>query len=196
MAGDYCRSKYLSDQIARQAACDGLPVVIVYPTVPTGPGDRNMTAPTQMIADLLNGRLPGYLDFLINLVAVEDVAWGHILAAERGRPGQRFILGHEDMRLGEVMAIVADIAGCSVPSFRVPYWAAVASAAAMELVADVLTHRRPMAPLAGVQLAKHDRPIDGGKARRELGWHPGPVSDALARAIAWLNGNGMVEPAE
>lgn len=196
MAGDYCRSKYLSDQVARQAARDGLPVVIVYPTVPTGPGDRSMTAPTQMIADLLNGRLPGYLDWLINLVAVEDVARGHILAAERGRPGDRFILGHEDLRLGEVMAMVADIAGCRVPSLRVPYWVAVASATMMELVADVLTRRRPMAPLAGVRLAKHDRPIDSSKARRDLGWQPGPVPDALARAIVWLNRNGMVEPAE
>lgn len=194
MAGEYCRSKYQADQIAREAAREGLPVVIVYPTVPVGPGDNSITAPTQMIIDLIQGRLPGYLDGMINLVPVEDVARGHILAAELAEPGSRFILGGEDMRVHDLMAMVAGIAGCPTPTLRVPYWAALAGAATMELVADALTRRPPLAPLAGVRLAKHDRHIDSSKARRELGWEPGPVADALARAIEWLYRRGLVAP--
>ena len=192
MAGAYCRSKYLADQMAREAARDGLPVVSVYPTVPVGPGDSNLTAPTQMIVDLIQGRLPGYLDGMINFVPVEDVARGHILAAEKGRPGDRYILGGEDMRVRELMALVADIAGCRTPTLRVPYWAALASAATMELVADTVTGRPPMAPVAGVRLAKHDRPIDSGKARTELGWQPGSVADAVERAVDWLYRHGLI----
>ena len=191
MAGEYCRSKYLADQMAREAARDGLPVVIVYPTVPVGPGDDKLTAPTQMIIDLIQGRLPGYLDGMINFVPVEDVARGHILAAEKAAPGDRFILGGEDMQVHDLMATVADIAGCPMPTLRVPYWAALAGAATMELVADVLTGRRPMAPLDGVRLAKHDRPIDSSKARQELGWESGSVADALVRAVDWLDRRGL-----
>ncbi len=192
MSGAYCRSKYLADQMAREAARDGLPVVSVYPTVPVGPGDSNLTAPTQMIVDLIQGRLPGYLDGMINFVPVEDVASGHILAAEKGRPGDRFILGGEDMRVRQLMALVADIAGCAAPTLRVPYWAALASAATMELVADTVTHRPPMAPVAGVRLAKHDRPIDSTRARTVLGWQPGPVADAVERAVDWLYRHGLI----
>ena len=195
MAGPYCRSKYLADQMAREAARDGLPVVIVYPTVPVGPGDVSLTAPTQMIVDLIQGRLPGYVDGLINLVPVEDVAQGHILAAEKGHPGDRFILGHEDMRVRDLMALVASIAGCRAPSLRFPYWAALAGAATMEFVADAVTHRPPMAPLAGVLLAKHERPVDSSRARTELGWQPGPVADAVERAVDWLYRHGLVSMA-
>ena len=192
MAGPYCQSKYLADQMAREAARDGLPVVIVYPTVPVGPGDSNLTAPTQMIVDLIQGRLPGYLDGMINFVPVEDVARGHILAAEMGRPGDRFILGGEDMRVRQLMALVATVAGCRTPTLRVPYWAALASAATMELVSDTVTGRPPMAPVAGVRLAKHDRPIDSSKARTVLGWQPGSVDDAVERAVDWLYRHGLI----
>ncbi len=194
MAGEYCRSKYLADQIADEAAREGLPVIRVYPTVPVGPGDNSITAPTQMIIDLIQGRLPGYLDGMINFVPVEDVARGHILAAELAAPGDRFILGGEDLRVRDLMAKLAEITGCPMPTLRVPYWAAVAGAATMELVADALTRRPPLAPLAGVRLAKHDRPIDSSKARRELGWQPGPVADALVRAVDWLYRRGLVAP--
>ncbi len=121
MLGPYCRSKFLAEQVAFQAARDGLPVVIVAPTLPIGPGDRLITPPTRMILDFLNVKIPAYYNCRFNLADVRDIARGHILAAEYGRPGERYILGHENITLGELLQMLQEITGLSMPKLRVPY---------------------------------------------------------------------------
>lgn len=120
MPGPYCRSKFLAEQAAFKAARDGLPVVIVSPTLPIGPGDRRITPPTQMILNFLNHKIPAYLDCRFNMVDVRDVAHGHILAAERGRPGERYILGNENLTLGEFLLLIEEINGISNAKITYP----------------------------------------------------------------------------
>jgi dihydroflavonol-4-reductase len=192
MPGPYCRSKFLAEQAALAAAQRGLPVVVVNPTLPVGPGDYRLTPPTRMLLDFLNGEVPGYLDFCMNLIHVRDIALGHLLAAEKGRTGERYILGHENLSLGEVLAILTELTGLPMPRRRVPYPLAFCFAVISEFVADYITHKAPKAPLAGVRLAGVCMTFDCSKARRELGLSPVPVREALHEAVAWLVQNGRV----
>lgn len=192
MPGPYARSKHRADQLARRAAADGVPVVIVYPTVPVGAGDWGLTAPTRMIRDFAGGRTPAYLDCLLNLVPVADVAAGHVLAAERGQVGERFLLGGQDVRLGRMLAMLARLTGRAMPRRRVPYWLAHTAGLVSEAIADHMSHRPPAAPLEGVRLARHDWPVDSGRARQRLGYAPGPVEPALKQAVDWLDQAGLM----
>lgn len=189
MAGPYTRSKHAQDALAREAAEGGLPVIVVYPTVPVGPGDRHMTAPTRMVLDLLRGKTPAMLEAGMNFIPVEDAARGHILAAEKGPPGGRYILGGENMTMSEFLALLSDVSGHAMPARRVPYWLAELSARAMELAAS-LTDREPRASLEGVRLARHQSFVDNAKATRELGFNASSVGEALRRQIAWLEAEG------
>jgi len=192
MPGPYCRSKFLAEQAAFKAAHDGLPVVIVAPTLPIGPGDNRLTPPTRMILDFINGGIPAYLNCGLNMVDVRDVARGHILAAKHGRPGERYILGHENLFLSELLHRIEEITGLSMPKFRVSYLVALVVSAFCEFIADHITHRPPMAPMNGVRLSRRPMFFNSDKAVQELGFLQTPIRLALADEIKWLIEKGLV----
>jgi dihydroflavonol-4-reductase len=192
MPGPYCRSKFLAEREAFTAAGRGLPVVIVNPTLPVGPGDLRITPPTRMLLDFLNGENPAYLDFEMNMIDVRDVALGHVLAAEHGEIGRRYILGGENLRLSQVLAILGELTGLRMPRVRIPHALALAVAAISECVADNLTHRSPKASLTGVRLAGTAMTFDNTRANRELGLRPRAAKMALAAAVTWLQADGRV----
>lgn len=193
MPGPYCRSKFLAEQAAFQAARDGLSVVIVAPTLPIGPGDRMITPPTRMILDFLNVRTPAYYNCRFNLVDVRDIAKGHILAAEHGRPGERYIFGHENMTLGELLQLIEEITGLDMPKFHVPYWVALSAGVVSEFMADYITHRPPKAPLTGVRLARHPMFFNSDKAINELGFPQSSLRQALTDEVEWLVSEGLAK---
>lgn len=191
MPGPYCRSKFLAEQEAFKAVKMGLPVIIVAPTLPVGPGDRLITPPTRMILDFLNTKIPAYLDCGFNMADVRDIAQGHILAAERGRVGERYILGNENLTLGELLHWIEEITGLMMPKWRIPYWFALVTGIVSEFAADYVTHRSPRAPLTGVRLARRPMFFDSKKAINELGFPQNSVRQALADEIEWLLNNGL-----
>lgn len=186
MPGAYTRSKHLAEQAVQTAAGRGLAAVIVNPTVPIGADDRNFTPPAAMLAMFLSGKSPAYLDCTLNLVDVRDVATGMVLAAERGRVGERYILGGDNVALRDLLAMLAGMSGRAMPKFALPGAVALASAAIAEWFADRMTHRPPIATREGVRLALRSAPFDNRKARTELGYSPRPVQDALQEAVRWL----------
>lgn len=192
MPGPYCRSKFLAEDEARRAAERGQPVIIVNPTLPIGPGDGLLTPPTQMLLLFLNGGTPAYFDCALNLIDVRDAALGFILAAEKGRTGERYLLGGENLFLSQMLDMIHEATGLSMPRLRVPYWLALSIGAASEFVADHFTGRRPFAPLAGVRLARTPLTVDCSKAVDELGLPQRPIGRALIDAIAWLHERGLV----
>ncbi|SDY56840.1 hopanoid-associated sugar epimerase [Nitrosomonas sp. Nm58] len=192
MPGPYCRSKFLAEQAAFKAAKGGLPVVIVSPTLPIGPGDRRITPPTRMILDFLNCKIPAYLDCKFNMVDVRDVARGHILAAQHGRPGERYILGNENLTLGNLLLMIEEITGLAMPKFRIPHWLALIVGVLSELTADYITRKPPQAPLTGVRLAARSMVFESDKAVQELGFKQTPIRQALVDQIEWLVKEGYV----
>ena len=191
MVGAYKRSKFLAEQEVLAAAREGLPVVIVNPTTPVGPGDWKPTPTGKIIVDFLNGRMPAYVDTGLNFVAVEDAAAGHLLAAERGQVGERYLLGGENLSLRELLDALAQVSGRPAPRFRVPLALAFAAACAETFVAR-LSGREPQIPIDGVRIARHNMFVDCGKAARDLGFSAGPVAPALGRAVRWYEDNGYV----
>lgn len=189
--GAYCRSKYLAECEARRAAKAGLPVVIVNPTMPVGPGDGLITPPTRMLIGFLNGATPAYLDCEFNLVDARDAANGHLLAAERGRIGERYILGGENLALGHVLDLLREMTGLPIANTRVPYAFAYLAGWISEGLAR-LTNRPPIAPLTGVVLARSSMAFDCRKARRELGWHTRPLKQSLMDAVIDLQSRGLL----
>ncbi|MGE0745204.1 MAG: hopanoid-associated sugar epimerase [Rhodospirillales bacterium] len=192
MMGPYTRSKFLAEEAATAAARDGLPVVIVNPTLPIGPGDRRITPPTRMILDFLNGANPAYLECELNMIDVRDVAAGHILAAERGRAGERYILGNENVRLSDLLKLLHELTGLSMPRIRIPYFVAISAAVVSEFIADHVTGKPPRAPTTGVRLCRTPMIFDSSKAVRELGLPQTPIRTAIADAVAWLQGQGLL----
>jgi dihydroflavonol-4-reductase len=189
MIGHYKRSKYLAEAEARKAAAAGVPVVIVNPTTPVGPGDWKPTPTGKIIVDFLNGRMPAYVDTGLNLVAVEDVAAGHLLAAERGRVGERYLLGARNMTLKQILEALAGITGRPAPRVRLPHAVALAAGYADEWFSR-LVGRDPRIPVEGVKMSRHRMFVATGKAERELGYSPDPVEAALARAVTWYQEHG------
>jgi dihydroflavonol-4-reductase len=192
MPGPYCRSKYLAERAALAAAADGLPVVVVNPTLPVGPGDHLLTPPTRMLLLFLNGRSLFYLDCAFNMVDVRDVALGHILAAERGQSGERYILGGTNLRAAELLRQLEELTGLAMPRRVIPYPLALAVGAISETLADHVTGRPPVAPLAGVRLAANPMTFDNSKAVRELGFSCRPLAESLADEVTWLAGRGLL----
>jgi dihydroflavonol-4-reductase len=192
MIGHYKRSKYLAEQEALEAARNGQPVVIVNPTTPVGPGDWKPTPTGRIILDFLNGQIPAYVDTGLNFVAVEDVAKGHWLAAERGQVGARYILGDRNLTLKQLLQILSALSGRPMPRLRLPHAVPFLAALADSLVSRVF-RRPPRIPLEGVRLARHKMFVDSAKARRELGFQPSPLEAALERAIRWYSENGYVK---
>jgi len=193
MVGHYKRSKFLAEEeVRRFAATEGLPVVIVNPSTPVGEGDLKPTPTGKIIVDFLRGRMPAYLDTGLNLVDVRDVAHGHLLAAERGRPGERYILGCRNVTLREILEMLSRITGLPAPTRRIPYAVALWAARIDTLVSGVVLGREPRIPLEGVLMARKRMFFDSSKAVRELGLPQSPVEGALARAVEWFRANGYV----
>jgi dihydroflavonol-4-reductase len=193
--GPYCRAKALAEGEAAAAAAGGLPVVIVTPTVPIGPGDPGLTPPSRMIRDFLEGAHAAYVDTTLNLVDARDVADGHVRAAERGVVGQRYVLGGESLRLAALLALLGELSGRAMPRRAIPSWLALAAAAASELWADHVGRRPPVAPLTGVRLARSAPVIDDRWSRAALGLSPRPVRESLADAIDDLARRGLLSRA-
>jgi dihydroflavonol-4-reductase len=189
MAGDYKRSKFLAEQVAREFASDGIPVIIVNPTAPVGDHDFKPTPTGKMIVDFLNRAMPAYIETGLNLVDVRDVAEGHLLAADRGKPGERYILGCRNLTLAEIFKMLESISGRPAPKRRIPYSIAYAAGLVSTGWAGI-TGREPRAPLNAVRMAKKKMFASHEKAARELGFTPGPVEGALERAVSWFQGNG------
>jgi len=194
MSNHYKRSKWQAEVVARELAAKGLPVVIVNPSAPIGPRDVKPTPTGQMIVDFLNRAMPAYLDTGLNWVHVRDVAIGHILAAEKGRVGERYILGNANgnWTMREAFAVLEQTTGVRAPRTRIPYWVALAAAQVDEALSS-FTRKPPKAPLAGVRMAKYKMFFNPAKAIRELGLPQTPPQQALADAAAWFRKNGFVK---
>jgi dihydroflavonol-4-reductase len=191
--GPYCRSKFRAERYAMHLAQAGAPVVIVNPTLPVGPGDWGRSPPTQMILDFCQGHRREYVDAELNLIDVGDVATGMMRVMEHGRPGRRYLLGHENLSVREVFSLLAQLTGLPEPRWRVPYPLALAAASVCEWVADVFTHRPPLATLTGVKLTRRRMHFDTRHTLDELGLKPRPVVQSLAEAIAWFRQVGWLD---
>ena len=193
MTNHYKRSKWQAEQLARDFAARGAPVIIVNPSAPVGPFDVKPTPTGQVIVDFLNRRMPAYLDTGLNWVHVRDVAIGHILAAEKGRVGERYILGNAEgnLTMQEAFAALQQITAIPAPKFQIPYFVALAAAYAGETVSKI-TAKPPRAPLAGVRMAKYKMYFNPAKAIRELGLPQTPPKQALADAVDWFRNHGYV----
>lgn len=189
MIGHYKRSKYLAEQVALERARAGQPIVVVQPSTPVGEMDARPTPTGKIIVDFLRGRMPAYVDTGFNLVDVRDVAAGHLLAAERGRVGERYILGCRNLSLRDCLWLLAEVAGRRPPRLRLPYAVAWLAGAGSELAARV-RGGEPGIPLESVRMSRYRMYFDAAKARAELGLPQSPVDEALARAVAWFRANG------
>jgi len=192
MVGHYKRSKYLAERVAEQWAAKGLPVVIVNPSAPVGDGDLKPTATGKMILDFLKRKVPAYVDTGLNLVDVRDVALGHLLAAEKGKVGEKYILGNRDMTLQEIFQTLSEITGLPAPRVRLPHWVPL-TFAALETGFSRLVKREPSVPLEAVKLARYRMFFDASKSVRELGLPQTPVEEPLRRAVEWFRNNGYVK---
>jgi dihydroflavonol-4-reductase len=188
MVGHYKRSKWLAEQVALEKAQAGLPVVIVNPTAPVGDHDWKPTPTGKIILDFLRGKLPVFVDTGLNLVDARDTAIGHLVAAEHGRPGERYILGSENLTLQQILELLARIANKPAPAIKIPYAIAYATGVITTTWAN-FTGREPIAPLEGVRMARKKMFVTHAKAARELGFSPGSADTALRRAVEWFRAN-------
>jgi dihydroflavonol-4-reductase len=191
MAGHYKRSKYLAEQEVLKLAKAGLPVVIVNPSAPVGAGDVKPTPTGQVIVDFMKGRMPAYIETGMNIVDVDDVAAGHLLAMQKGRIGQRYILGNKNLMLREVFEILSRLTGVKAPTIKLPRLAIIPLAYLNQWIAN-LTGQPPRIPLEGVKMAKYKMHYDCSKAIRELGIPHTPPEVALEKAVRWFRNHGYV----
>ncbi|MGQ0666331.1 MAG: hopanoid-associated sugar epimerase, partial [Nitrospiraceae bacterium] len=189
MAGHYKRSKYLAEQEVLRLATEGLPVVIVNPSAPVGEGDVKPTPTGQVIVDFMKGRMPAYIETGMNLVDVDDVAAGHLLAMQKGRIGERYILGCKNLMLREIFEILSKLTGINAPIIKLPRLAVLPLAYLNQWFAN-LTGRPPRIPLEGVKMAKYKMHYDCSKAVRELGIPQTPPEVALEKAVRWFRDHG------
>lgn len=189
MKGAYKRSKFLAERVALDFAASGFPVVVVNPTAPVGDHDVKPTPTGKIVLDFLKGAMPAFIDTGLNLVDARDAAEAHLLAAERGRPGERYIVGCENLTLAGILEKLAGITGIEAPRVKLPY--AVAYAAGVVTTGWArITGQPPRAPLDAVRMARKKMWVSHEKARRELGFSPAPVDGALGRAVEWFQANG------
>ena len=191
MQGAYKRSKYQAEQVALEFARAGLPVVIVNPTAPVGDHDVKPTPTGKIIVDFVRGAMPAFVDTGLNLVDVRDTAEGHVLAYEKGRTGERYILGCDNLTLQQIFAHLEKISGIKAPRWRIPYAVAYGAGLASTAWAN-WTGQEPRAPLDAVKMARKRMFVSADKAKRDLGFQPGPVDGALKRAVDWFRANGYV----
>lgn len=189
MTGAYKCSKFLAEQVALGFATAGFPVVIVNPTAPVGDHDFKPTPTGKMVVDFVRGAMPAFLDTGLNVVDVRDVAEGHLLACERGRPGERYILGSENLTLQQIFETLAGLEGKKPPRLRVPYFVAYGVGLVSTGWARI-TGKEPLAPLDGVRMARKKMWVRHDKAVRDLGYAPSRADGALRRAVEWFRANG------
>ena len=192
--GLYKQSKFVAEHEVLRAGAEGLPVVLVQPTTPVGPRDIGPTPTGRTVLEYLDGRFPGYVDTTLNIVDVEDVAAGHVLAAERGGPGRSYILGGENLTLRDVLATLAAVTGLPAPPRRFPAALALAAGHVSDLVEGRLLHREPTVPLEGARMSTTHMSFDDSRARAELGYSSRPAAEALGRAARWFVDTGAVRP--
>ena len=192
LCNDYKLSKYEAEQVAHELFGRGLPVVIVNPSTPVGPRDIKPTPTGKIILDFLNRKMPAYIDTGLNLIDVADCARGHILAEEKGRLGERYILGNKNMSLNDILLTLETLTGLKAPRIKMPYGVAYSAGLACEWASDNITHQPPLVPLAGVKMAKYFMYFDPSKAVRELGLPQNPVENALGQAVRWFKENPVL----
>jgi dihydroflavonol-4-reductase len=192
MVGHYKRSKFLAEQTALDFARKGLPLVVVNPSTPVGPWDWRPTPTGQMLVDFLKGRMPAYLETGLNLVHVQDVARGHLLAEAKGRVGEKYILGHENLSLSRIFQMLGEIAGLPAPKVKLPYWPVLGLAYVNEFWARYLSRGAPRMSVTAVRMAKKFMYFDHTKAVKYLGWTPTPVRRALEEAVEWFREHNYI----
>ena len=190
MIGHYKRSKFMAEELALQAGRSGMDVVVVNPSTPVGEQDVKPTPTGRIVVDFLKKKFPAYVDTGLNLVDVTECARGHVAALEKGRSGERYILGGENLTLKEILDKLAAITGLPSPKVRVPYVVALATGVVDEVVTGRILGREPRATIDAVRMGRKKMFVSSAKAERELGWTMVPVDDALRRAVAWFQGNG------
>src|SRR5437899_7634083 len=191
MIGHYKRSKWLAEKEVLDAARHGFPAIVAMPTTPVGPWDWKPTPTGKIILDFLNGKMPGYVETGLNFVGVEECAAGHLLVAEKGKVGERYLLGAENLTLKELLDLLARITGLRAPGMKIPHGVAL-GVAYVDTAFSRLVGKEPQIPVEGVKIAKHKMFVDASRAQRELGFQPGPVVAALERAVRWYRANGYV----
>jgi dihydroflavonol-4-reductase len=192
LVSDYKKSKFLAEQLARDAAREGLPVVIVNPSTPIGPYDVKPTPTGDIVLRFLQRRMPAYVDTGMNLIHVRDVAIGHIRAAEKGRVGERYILGHRNMTLKEILDTLAAITGLPAPTRRLPHWLPVVVGAVDEFFLSRLTGKPPTVAFDSARMAAHPMYYDATRAVTYLGLPQTPIETALQEAVTWFRDHGYV----
>ena len=190
MIGAYKRSKFMSEQVAMETARGGLDVVVVNPTTPVGEQDIKPTPTGRVIVDFLKRKFPAYVETGLNLVDVRECARGHVAAAEKGRSGERYILGGEDLTLKQILDRLAAISGLPSPRIKLPYAVALVTGAVDTLLTGVLLGREPRVTLDSVRMGRKKMFASSAKAERELGWKTVAVDDALRRAVEWFQAHG------
>jgi dihydroflavonol-4-reductase len=190
MIGPYKRSKFMAEEIALQAGRSGMDVMVVNPSTPVGEQDIKPTPTGRIVVDFLKKKFPAYVDTGLNLVDVTECARGHVAALEKGRSGERYILGGENLSLKQILDKLAAITGLPSPSVRVPYVLALATSVVDEIVTGRILGREPRATIDAVRMGRKKMFVSSAKAERELGWKLVPVDGALRRAAEWFQGNG------
>ena len=190
MIGDYKRSKFMAEQLVIEAGRGGQNVVIVNPTTPIGECDIKPTPTGRIVVDFLRRKFPAYVDTGLNLVDVADCALGHLLAMEKAVPGERYILGGENLTLKQILDKLAAITGLPSPKLKLPYAVAYATGVVDTVVSGKILKREPRVTLDAVRMGRKKMFVTSAKAERELGWNPGPVDGALRRAVDWFQANG------
>jgi len=190
MIGPYKRSKFMAEEIAIQAGRSGMDVVVVNPTTPVGERDIKPTPTGRIVVDFLKKKFPAYVDTGLNLVDVNECARGHIAAMEKGKSGERYILGGENLTLKQILDKLAVITGLPSPRIRVPYVLALATGVVDQVVTGHIRGREPRATIDAVRMGRKKMFVSSGKAERDLGWKTVPVDDALRRAAEWFETNG------
>ena len=193
MVGHYKRSKWLAEKEVLQAAQHGFPAIVAMPTTPVGPWDWKPTPTGKIILDFLNGKMPGYVETGLNFVGAEECAAGHILVAEKGITGERYLLGGENLTLKAMLDMLAEMTGLPAPTLKIPHGVALGVAYA-ETAFSRLIGREPQIPVEGVKIAQHMMFVDASRAVRELGFQAGSVSAALERAVRWYEANAYIAP--
>jgi dihydroflavonol-4-reductase len=192
MIGPYKRSKFMAEQLALEAGRNGMPVITVNPTTPIGEQDVKPTPTGRIVVDFLKRKFPAYVETGLNLVDVKECALGHIAALERGKPGERYILGGENLTLKQILDTLGRITGLPSPKVKLPYFFAFATGVVDEAITGRLLKREPRATVDTVRMGKKKMFASSDKAERELGWKIVPVEDAMRRAVEWFRSNGYV----
>lgn len=195
MVGPYKRSKFMAEEIALEAGRSGASVVVVNPTTPIGDQDIKPTPTGRIIVDFLKRKFPAYVDTGLNVVDVKDVARGHLLAMEKAVPGERYILGGENLTLKQILDQLSALTGLPSPTMKVPHAVALGFAVFDQFFTGTIMRKEPRATIDAVRMGRKKMFASSAKAERELGYKAGPVDDALRRAISWFQAHGYVEVA-